>query len=61
MKLRVLAEKLLVISQRFFGILPFRFYAPADGIRLVLSGGVFRPPRESPWDGQLELALIWSA
>jgi hypothetical protein len=27
MKLRILCEKLLIISQRFFGIPPFRFYA----------------------------------
>ena len=31
MKLRILCEKLLIISQRFFGIPPFRFYALADG------------------------------
>ena len=61
MKLRILAEKLLVISQRFFGIPPFRFYALADGIRRLLSGSAFRPPQESPPDAQLELALIWSA
>src|SRR6266478_4737711 len=29
MKLRILCEKLLIISQRFFGIPPFRFYALA--------------------------------
>ncbi len=61
MKLRILAEKLLVISQRFFGIPPFRFYALADGIRRLLSGSTFRPPQESPPDAQLELALIWPA
>ena len=61
MKLRILAEKLLVISQRFFGIPPFRFYALADGIRRLLSGSAFRPPQESPPDAQLELALIWPA
>jgi hypothetical protein len=33
MKLRLLREKLLIISQRFFGIPPFRFYALADGIK----------------------------
>ena len=60
MKLRILAEKLLVISQRFFGIPPFRFYALADGIRRLLSGSAFRPPQESPPNAQLELALIWS-
>ncbi len=61
LKLRILAEKLLIISQRFFGIPPFRFYALADGIRRLLSGSAFRPPQESPPDAQLELALIWSA
>lgn len=61
MKLRILTEKLLVISQRFFGIPPSRFYALADGIRRVLSGSTFLPPQESPPGAQLELALIWSA
>ena len=31
MKLRILCEKPLIISYRF-GIPPFRFYAPADGV-----------------------------
>jgi hypothetical protein len=57
LKLRILAEKLLVISQRFFRIPPFRFYALADGIRRLLSGSTFQPPPESPPDAQLELAL----
>ncbi|MGC8551070.1 MAG: transposase, partial [Acidobacteriaceae bacterium] len=61
MKLRILTEKLLVISQRFFGIPPFRFYALADGIRRVLSAATFHPPKESPPDAQIELALVWSA
>lgn len=59
MKLRILTEKLLVISQRFFGIPPFRFYALADGIRRLLSGSAFQPRQKSPPDAQLELALIW--
>ena len=59
MKLRILTEKLLVISQRFFGIPPFRFYALADGIRRLLSGRAFQPRHKSPPDAQLELALIW--
>ena len=59
MKLRILTEKLLVISQRFFGIPPFRFYALADGIRRLLSGSAFQPNQKSPPDAQLELALIW--
>ncbi len=61
MKLRILAEKLLVISQRFFGIPPFRFYALADGIRRLLSGSGFDSRQESPPDAQLELALIWQS
>jgi hypothetical protein len=46
LKMKILCEKLLIISQRFFGIQPFRFYALADGIRNILSRG--NPPaRES--------------
>ena len=60
-KLRILTEKLLVISQRFFGIPPFRFYALAGGIRRLLSGRTFRPPQESPPEARLELALIGPA
>jgi hypothetical protein len=44
MKLRILCEKLLIISQRFFGIPPFRFYALADGIKKILSQTTFSPP-----------------
>jgi hypothetical protein len=59
MKLRILCEKLLIISQRFFGIPPFRFYALADGIRRILSTGTFSPPPEPPGSLQLELTLGW--
>jgi len=59
MKLRILCEKLLIISQRFFGIPPFRFYALADGIRRILSQAVFSPPETPPADLQLELTLGW--
>jgi hypothetical protein len=48
MKLHILCEKLLIISQRFFGIPPFRFYALADGIRRILSQGTFSPPETPP-------------
>ena len=48
MKLRILAEKLLVISPRFFGIPPFRFYALADGIRRPLSGSRCDSRPQSP-------------
>ena len=59
MKLRILCEKLLIISQRFFGIPPFRFYALADGIRRILSPGTFSPPPTPPASLQLELTLGW--
>ena len=59
MKLRILCEKLLIISQRFFGIPPFRFYALADGIRRILSQTTFRPPETPPASLQLELTLGW--
>ena len=59
MKLRLLAEKLLIISLRFFGIPPFRFYALAEGIRKVLSRP--QPPSCAPptdtWP--LQLFLAW--
>jgi Transposase DDE domain len=59
MKLRILCEKLLIISQRFFGIPPFRFYALADGIRTILSQGTFSPPEMRPPSPQMQLTLGW--
>lgn len=59
MKLWILCEKLLIISQRFFGIPPFRFYALADGIRQILSRATLRPPETPPDSLQLELRLGW--
>jgi hypothetical protein len=59
MKLRILCEKLLIISQRFLGIPPFRFYALADGIRRILSRATFNPPETPPASLQLELTLGW--
>jgi hypothetical protein len=59
MKLRILCEKLMIISQRFFGIPPFRFYALADGIRRILSQGTFSPPEMPPASLQMELMLGW--
>lgn len=59
MKLRILCEKLLVISQRFFGIPPFRFYALADGIKKILSQTNPSPPDQLPPNLQLELLLGW--
>jgi hypothetical protein len=59
MKLRILCEKLLIISQRFFGIPPFRFYALADGIKKLLSQTSPGVPETSPRSLQLELLLGW--
>ena len=59
MKLRILCEKLLIISQRFFGIPPFRFYALADGIRQILSQGTLNQAETPPASLQLELTLGW--
>jgi hypothetical protein len=59
MKLRILCERLPIISQRFFGVQPFRFHALADGIRQVLSHAVLTPPEAPPASLQLELRLGW--
>jgi hypothetical protein len=59
MKLHILCEKLLIISQRFFGIPPFRYYALADGIRRILSPSDFSQPQPPPPSLQLELTLAW--
>ena len=48
MKLRILCQKSMIISQRFFGVPPFRFYALADGIRRILSQGTLSPPEIPP-------------
>jgi len=59
LKLKILCEKLLIISQRFFGIPPFRFYALADSIRNVLSRCSPPPPAASPpHSSQLELLFV---
>jgi len=57
MKLRILVDKLLIISQRFFGIPPFRFYPLADGIRQILSHSTVSRPHSPPASLQLELTL----
>jgi hypothetical protein len=49
----------VIISQRFFGIPPLRFYALADGIKKILSRGNPSPPIELPQESQLELRLGW--
>ncbi len=61
MKLRILCEKLLIISQRFFGIPPFRFYALADGIKNILSqtSPSPSPPTNEAPNLQLELLIGW--
>jgi hypothetical protein len=61
MKLRILCEKLLIISQRFFGIPPFRFYALADGIKNILSqtSPSPSPPTNEAPSLQLELLIGW--
>ncbi|MGH9398649.1 MAG: hypothetical protein ACRD18_17605 [Terriglobia bacterium] len=61
LKLKILCEKLLVISRRFFGIPPFRFYALADGIRTVLTGSHPRSQTESPPNLQMDLLLAWES
>lgn len=62
MTLKILCEKLLIISQRFFGIPPFRFYALADGIRNLLSGSSPSPPAtDPPSSWQLQLLLDWGS
>jgi hypothetical protein len=61
MKLRILCEKLLIISQRFFGIPPFRFYALADGIRQILSQTTLGPPEAPPASLQLEFTFGWES
>jgi hypothetical protein len=59
LRLKILCEKLLIISQRFFGIPPFRFYALADGIKKLLSRRSPSAPAEPPPNLQLELLLGW--
>ena len=61
LKLKILYEKLLIISRRFFGIPPFRFYALADGIRTVLAGSSPDARPEPPPNLQLELLLAWES
>lgn len=61
MKLRLLCRELLVISQRFFGIPPFRFYALSDGIKRILFPASLDPPAPSPPSGQFELLLAWES
>jgi Transposase DDE domain len=61
LKLKILCEKLLIISRRFFGIPPFRFYALADGIKQILTRCSPSPPAQPPPNFQLELLLAWES
>lgn len=61
LKLKILCEKLLIISRRFFGIPPFRFYALADGIKHLLAGTTPSTPPKPPPNLQLELLLAWDS
>ena len=60
MKLKILCEKLLIISRRFFGIPPFRFYALADGIQRIFSRSAPPISPEPIKTFQLELLLGWN-
>ncbi len=55
LKLKILCEKLRIISRRCFGIPPFRFDALADGIRTVLAGSNPSPKPEPPPKLPMEL------
>ena len=61
LKLKILCEKLLIISRRFFGIPPFRFYALADGIRTILTRSNPSSQAEPPPNLQLDLLLAWES
>ena len=55
------SEKLVIISRRFFGIPPFRFYALADGIKQILAQGGPSPRPEHPPNLPRELLLAWES
>jgi hypothetical protein len=59
LKLKILCERLLIISLRFFGIPPFRFYALANGIRKVLSQTSPEASGPPPRTCQLGLLPAW--
>ena len=60
LKLKILCEKLLIISRRFFGIPPFRFYALSDGIQRILSRSAPPIDGEQLKTFQLDLLLGWN-
>jgi hypothetical protein len=59
LKLRIPCEKVLILSQRLFGIPPFRFYAVADGVKKILAWCSPTTPVQSPLKPQPELTLGW--
>src|SRR3989304_281370 len=59
LKLKILCEKLLIISRRFFSIPPFRFYALSDGIQRILSRSPPPMPAAPLQTFQLELLVGW--
>ena len=61
LKLKIRCEKLLIISLRFLGIPPYRFYALAEGIRKVLSQTSPETPGPPSKTWQLELLLAWES
>ncbi len=61
LKLRILCANLLIISQRFLGIPPFRFCALADGTKKILSRCTPGARVEPPHTSKLELPLGWGA
>lgn len=60
MKLRILCEKLLIVSQRFFGIPPFRFYALADAIKRILAQATPHQPPQIPPNLQTQFLFAWN-
>jgi hypothetical protein len=60
LKLKILCQELLIISLRFFGIPPFRFYALADGIRKLLAQTTPNAPNPPPTSPQLALLFAWT-
>jgi proteasome lid subunit RPN8/RPN11 len=59
LKLKILCERLLIISLRFFGILPLCFHPLADGTRPVLSTTGPETHRPPPQNLQLKIFVAW--
>ncbi len=60
LKLKIPCEKLLIISRRFLGIPPFRFYALSEGIQRILSRSAPQLSAEPVKTFQSELLLGWN-